>query len=87
MSQVLEEIKPETAEKLAAEAEARGLSIDEYLKSLLPPESNPQNGGKRPNEMSVAEINRVLDELSEGTEHLPPLPSNFSREDIYSDHD
>ena len=29
------EIRPETAEMLAAQAKAQGLSADEYLKSLL----------------------------------------------------
>ncbi len=37
MSPILDEIKPETAERLAALAKARGKSIDEYLNSLLPP--------------------------------------------------
>lgn len=30
------EIEPETAELLAAEARARGLSVDDYLRTLLP---------------------------------------------------
>lgn len=36
MSSILDQIKPETAETIAAEARARGLSVDEYLRSLLP---------------------------------------------------
>lgn len=36
MIAVLEQIRPETAELLAAEAEAKHLSVDEYLRSLLP---------------------------------------------------
>lgn len=36
MIAVLEQIKPETAELLATEAEANGLSVDEYLRHLLP---------------------------------------------------
>jgi hypothetical protein len=36
MIAVLEQIKPETAELLAAEAEANNLSVDEYLRNLLP---------------------------------------------------
>src|SRR6266852_4840515 len=36
MSSILDQIKPDTAETIAAEARARGLSVDEYLKSLLP---------------------------------------------------
>ena len=38
MSAVLEDIKPETAAKIAAQAKTRGLSIDEYLRTLLPDE-------------------------------------------------
>lgn len=36
MSATLEDVKPETAAKIAAQAKMRGLSIDEYLRSLLP---------------------------------------------------
>lgn len=36
MIAILEQIKPETAELLAAEAEANHLSVDDYLRSLLP---------------------------------------------------
>ncbi len=36
MIAALEQIKPETAELLAAEAKAHHLSVDEYLRSLLP---------------------------------------------------
>jgi hypothetical protein len=38
MSAILEDIKPETAAKIAAQAKTRGLSVDEYLRSLLPDE-------------------------------------------------
>ena len=36
MSSILDQIKPDTAEMIAAEAQAHGVSVDEYLKSLLP---------------------------------------------------
>jgi hypothetical protein len=36
MIAVLEQIKPETAELLAIQAEANHLSVDEYLRNLLP---------------------------------------------------
>lgn len=38
MSAILEEVTPETAAKIAAQARTRGLSVDEYLRSLLPDE-------------------------------------------------
>lgn len=40
MSAILEDIAPETVEKIAAQAKMRGLSVDEYLRSLLPDESD-----------------------------------------------
>ena len=36
MIAMLEQIKPETAELLVAEAKANDLSVDEYLRNLLP---------------------------------------------------
>jgi len=32
-------------------------------------------------------LDEWLDELSAGLEHLPPLPEDFSRADLYDDHD
>lgn len=37
MHSVLNQIKAETAEMIVAQARARGLSVDDYLRSLLPP--------------------------------------------------
>ncbi len=36
MSSILDQIKPDTAETIAAGARARAISVDEYLRSLLP---------------------------------------------------
>jgi hypothetical protein len=36
MNSILEQIKPETAQMIAAEAKAQGLSVDDYLRTLLP---------------------------------------------------
>jgi hypothetical protein len=38
MSAILEDVTPETAAKIAAQARTRGLSVDDYLRSLLPDE-------------------------------------------------
>lgn len=81
MNSILQQITSETAERLAAQARAHGLSVDEYLKTLLP----DANG--HPEQLSSAEVDQILDELPEGSEHLPALPPHFSREDIYADHD
>lgn len=35
MSSIIDQIKPDTAATIATEAQARGVSVDDYLKSLL----------------------------------------------------
>ena len=83
MNPVLEQVRPETVELLVARAEAHGLSVDEYLKLLLGvPEQNPAL-----TELSEEEFDAVMEEFAHGTEDLPPLPPDFSRKDIYCDHD
>jgi len=68
-------INPETAELLTTQASARGLSVEDYLKSLL---------GVRPEQ---ANIPSTLEEFMAAMESLAddvePLPRDFSREDIY----
>lgn len=38
-------------------------------------------------EITGGQINEILDALAAGGENIQPLPANFSREDIYYDHD
>jgi hypothetical protein len=83
MHAILENIKSETAELLAAQARRLGLSIDEYLKLLL----GILNDGVEASATTPAEFEADLQSFSEGTEHLPPTPLTYSREDIYFDHD
>jgi hypothetical protein len=83
MNPVLEQVRLETAELLAARAEAQGLSVDAYLKMLLgAPEQKTALA-----ELSDEEFDSVMEELASGTEGIPPLPADFSRKDIYFDHD
>ena len=79
MSAIFEDVSEDTAEALAAQAKARGLSVNEYLKKLL--------GIARPAGLvsSVEEFESDLNALAEKI--LPPLPEKFSREDIYFEHD
>ncbi len=37
--------------------------------------------------LSDAEFDSILDEMAEGSDEIPSLPSDFSRADIYADHD
>ncbi len=75
-------IDDETAESLTARAAAVGVSVDEFLRRLLSSPTVP----------TVATIPRVsLDELEtlldQEATYSPVLPVDFSRTDIYADHD
>ena len=68
------EISPKTAQMLAAQAKAQGLSVDEYLKTLLGIAQNAE-------EPALDEFMTAMESLAE--EDVEPLPRDFSREDIY----
>ncbi len=80
MSAILDEISEETAETLLAQARARGLSVDDYLKSLLGVASSSSTP-----EPTSEEFEADMEAMAE--KNLAPLPPDFSREDIYFDHD
>ncbi|MGH7967069.1 MAG: hypothetical protein ACRERD_35480 [Candidatus Binatia bacterium] len=83
MNPVLEQVRSETAEFLVAQAKAQGLSVDEYLTMLLgmPRQKNTLAS------LSDEEFEALMEDFSDGTEDIPLLPSDFSRKDIYFDHD
>ena len=67
-------IRPETAQMLAAQAKALGLSGDDYLKTLL----GLTQTAKEP---ALDEFMKAMESLAE--EDVEPLPRDFSHEDIY----
>ena len=80
------EIEQEAAEvlrQLRAQAEARRIPFEQFLRELAGNGTPVATAG----DASMDEFDRWLDELSEGTEGLPGLPPDFSRADIYDDHD
>lgn len=83
MSPVFEQVRPETAKLLADRARAQGLSVDTYLTFLLGISTQENLLAK----LSEEEFEVILEKFADGTEDLPPLPSHFSRADIYGDHD
>jgi hypothetical protein len=80
----LEEIKPETAQILAAQAKARGLSVDEYLRTLLP---ETQTGEQRPlyETASPDELADAIIEWAKSHDPNTPVVLDDSREAIYDD--
>lgn len=78
------EVRAEIADKLAALARARGVSVDDLLREVLDGMESPHPVAA---ELSLQEFERDLDALAEGLEHLPAGDEGtYSREDIYMDH-
>jgi hypothetical protein len=78
------ELRPEIANKLAALAKARGMSVDDLLQEVLEGLELPQDAITEP---SLEEFERDMDALAEDLEHLPVgYEGTYSREDIYLDH-
>ena len=78
------ELNPEMMERLAAEAEAQGIGLEEYAERLLreaiATHSEPQG------QLSVAELHAMLDGIAEGSEKLPRVSTAaFTRESFYED--
>ena len=74
------EVSAETAQLIRKQAEKLGVSVDEYLRALA--ESTATRTQAEPSE---AEVEEILNELAGMGKDLPPLPQDFSREDIYSE--
>ncbi len=82
MNATLEQIKPETLEILEKQAKMFDLTVDEYLRSLLPKtEKNLSLKGD-----ANDEFEEDMTAFAEGTENSA-YQGTYSREDIYFDHD
>lgn len=81
MNATIEQIKPETLAIIESQAKTFGLSVDEYLRNLLPKTEKElplQNGDE-------FEANMIV--FAEGTKEISTYNGTYSREDIYFDHD
>jgi hypothetical protein len=87
MTNVTLHVRLETEQRLREKASRRGQTLEAYLEQLAEREAEAgappaEYGGQ----LTDSEFDRLLDELSGGP-RLPHLPADFSRADIYSDHD
>ncbi len=81
MSVTTEQIKPETIALIERQAKTFGLSVDDYLQSLLP---------KNQNDLALKNDSQDNDfeaDMLEFAENIETHQGSYSREDIYSDHD
>ncbi|MGH9948424.1 MAG: hypothetical protein ACRD6X_14695 [Pyrinomonadaceae bacterium] len=79
-----ENIAPETLATISDQAKIRGLSIDEYLRELI-----PQTVGETASKARFSDAEFELDMVSfaEESGHGTTYSGGYSRKDIYSDHD
>ncbi len=77
------EVTSDTAQMLRANAAALKISLDDYLRRLAETDSLTTLASAP----SLEEFDRDMDDLAARPEGLPVLPQNFSRADIYTDHD
>ena len=85
MNSTLEQIKPETLAIIEKQAKAFGLSADEYLRSILP--INEKKSAPEPNGADEAEFETDMQTFAEDNVDSSSYNDNYSREDIYFDHD
>jgi len=91
MAGVVLHLRAEIGHQLRQKAIRSGQTLEAYLEQLAEREAQDTNGitGGSPSSqpaLSDEEFDRLLDELSEGPS-LSHLPADFTRSDIYSDHD
>jgi hypothetical protein len=73
------QVDEQTAAAIASRAASQGLSVAELLRQWV-----AEKPMRAPKALSTDEFDQMLDKLSG---QAPPLPSDFSRADIYCDHD
>ena len=77
------EVDRRVAEALASAAAARGISLTDFLRDVggLPVEEQAHQAS------GLGEFERWLDDLAAGSGAEASLPADFSRADVYDDHD
>lgn len=83
MNTTLEQVKPETLAIIESNAKQFGLSVDDYLRSLLP--SNKNDMSLKSGDDNEFEADMIL--FAEETDNSSNYNGTYSREDVYFDHD
>jgi hypothetical protein len=80
------ELTPHVAARLAAQAQARGVSLDTYLRNLIEEQAAAVDHYEQHTPLEPFEAE--LDALAADSETLPYLPAGaLTRESFYQDHD
>lgn len=83
MMEHLREITDKTVSLIESYAKHAGLTVEEYLHSLLP---STESDLGLPAETSAKEFYRDLEAFAETSGYSAPYSGTYSREDIYADH-
>ena len=84
MNPTLKDIKPETLTLIESQAKNLRLSVDEYLRGLLPPDEREL--ALRP-DRDNEEFEADMAAFAQDSDDSPTYNGTYSREDIYLDHD
>jgi hypothetical protein len=90
MATITINLSPVAEDMLRQLALANGTTLESFVQSLVQKEAlatggSPVNLIQPP--LSLAEFDGILDELAESFPPAPSLPVDFSRADIYAEHD
>ena len=78
------ELNQEVVERLSAEANARGVGLEEYAETLL--RAAIGNHEQPHRNLSIQELHAMLDAIAEGSDSLPKVPtSSFTRDSFYGE--
>ena len=78
------EISAEVEARLAAEAQSRGVSAEQYASLLI--DRALLSESHKADTLSLVELRALLNEIGSGSEDRPSLPTSaFTRESIYGE--
>ncbi len=77
------EITDETVSLIESYAKHAGMTVEEYLRSLLPSTENDLGLSA---ETSAKDFDRDMEAFAETSGNSAPYSGTYSREDIYADH-
>ena len=88
MASVVLHLASDTEQKLREKATQSGQTLEAYLEQLAEHNAQGNSGTAAASypPLSDEEFDHLLDQLCAGPA-LPHLPADFSRKDIYADHD
>jgi hypothetical protein len=75
-------------DELAAQAQSRGLTPENYVERLIAEQTIMPHGATRQRNLSLEEFDVSLDALTRYSDKIPSLPIEaLSRDNFYQDHD